>query len=45
MDVLETSLLAIVRTLGLDADRLIVGEVRLRFVGPLRLIIDGEISE
>ena len=45
MRVLEASLLDIERTLGLEADRLMTVEVRLRFVGPLRRIIDGEISD
>jgi hypothetical protein len=45
MIVLEASLLAIVRTFGLEADRLMTVEVMLRFVGPFRLTIDGEISD
>jgi hypothetical protein len=42
--VLDASLLAIARTLGLDADRLMTVEALARFVGPFRRAIDGETS-
>jgi hypothetical protein len=42
IDVLDASLLAIARTFGLDADRLMTVEVLPRFVGPLRRAINGE---
>lgn len=41
---LDASLLAITRTFGLDEDRLITVEAMARFVGPLLLVADGEIS-
>lgn len=44
MEALDVSLLAITRTLGLDADRLMTGEVMDRFVGPLCRGVDGGIA-